>query len=40
MSKYDEIISAFGINYLEGTVSKVQVAGKFCLVEISKGRTS
>ena len=33
MSKYDEIISAFGINYLEGTVSKVQVAGKFCLVD-------
>lgn len=33
MSKYDEIISAFGINYLEGTISKVQVAGKFCLVD-------
>lgn len=33
MSKYDEIIAAFGINYLEGAVSKVQVSGKFCLVD-------
>lgn len=33
MSRYDETISSFGISYLEGAVSKVQIAGKFCLID-------
>lgn len=31
--KYEDIISAFGVNYLKGEISKVWVGEKFCLLD-------
>lgn len=31
--RYDELVCAFGINYLNAEASRVQVEGKFCLVD-------
>ncbi len=31
--KYEEIIAAFGVNYLSGNISRVQVDDKFCLLD-------
>ncbi len=33
MNKYDEIISTLGTDYLQGIATRLQVGGKFCLVD-------